>query len=40
MDVIAAFTEAGERAFAIGTLVASETSAEPTVRYRGALQGS
>jgi len=40
MDVVAAFTEAGERAFAIGTLVTSESSAEPTVRYRGALQGA
>src|SRR5258705_5776815 len=39
MDVIAAFTEAGERAFAIGTLVPGG-GPEPKVRYRGALQGA
>ncbi len=39
MDVIAAFNEAGERAFAIGTLVTGE-GGESTVRYRGALQGA
>jgi phosphoribosylformylglycinamidine cyclo-ligase len=39
MDVIAAFTEAGERAFAIGTLVPGE-GAESTIRYRGVLQGA
>jgi phosphoribosylformylglycinamidine cyclo-ligase len=39
MDVIAAFNEAGERAFAIGALVAGE-GGESTVRYRGALQGA
>ena len=39
MDVIAAFTEAGERAFAIGALAPSE-GGESTVRYRGTLQGA
>ena len=38
-DVIAAFNQAGERAFAIGTLVPGE-GGESTVRYRGAFQGA
>jgi hypothetical protein len=39
MDVVAAFNEAGERAFVIGTLVPGE-GGDSTVRYRGALQGA
>ena len=39
MNVIAAFNETGERAFAIGTLVTGE-GGESTVRYRGALEGA
>jgi phosphoribosylformylglycinamidine cyclo-ligase len=39
LDVIAAFNEAGERAFAIGTLVTGE-GGQSTVRYRDALQGA
>jgi phosphoribosylformylglycinamidine cyclo-ligase len=38
-DVVAAFNETGERAFAIGTLVPGE-GGDPAVRYRGALQGA
>jgi len=36
-DVIAAFSEAGERAFTIGALVTGG-GGESAVRYRGALQ--